>query len=266
MSVLRNRFKARLRGHQRQIGLWQALASPYTAEICAGAGFDWLLFDGEHAPMTIPSLLAQLQSVAPYPVDPVARIPAADATVIKQYLDIGFQTLLVPFVNSAEQARQIVSATRYAPEGIRGIGVGLSRAARWNRVPGYLEHGGEEICVLVQIETCEGLEALDEIAAVDGVDGIFIGPADLSAAMGYRGQPDHPEMIAVISDAISRVLACGKPTGTLATDQRRLARAESAGCSFIAVGTDISVLSSGTEQLARSVGLAPITLPIISDY
>lgn len=266
MSVLRNRFKARLREHERQIGLWQALANPYTTEICAGAGFDWLLFDGEHAPMTIPSLLAQLQAVAPYPVDPVARIPVADATIIKQYLDIGFQTLLVPFVNSAEQARQIVSATRYAPEGIRGIGVGLSRAARWNRVPGYLDHGGEEICVLVQIETREGLDALDEIAAVDGVDGIFIGPADLSAAMGYRGQPDHPAMIATISEAIARVLASGKPVGTLATDPARLARAEAAGCSFIAAGTDVSILSGGCEQLARSVGLAPAAIPTNSDY
>ncbi len=249
-----NTFKANLKAGRRQIGLWQALANPYTAEICAGSGFDWLLFDGEHAPNTLPLLLAQLQAVAPYPSHPVARLPIGDPTLVKQYLDIGFQTLLVPFVNTAEQARELVRATRYAPEGFRGIGVGLSRAARWNRVPDYLDDAADEICLLVQIESAEGLANLDAIAAVDGVDGVFIGPADLSAALGYRGRPGAPEMIETIQRAVERVQAQGKPSGTLAMDPASQQRADGLGCTFIAVGTDVSLLVKASEQLARDAG------------
>lgn len=257
--ALTNPFKANLRSRTRQIGLWQALANPYTAEICAGSGFDWLLFDGEHAPNTLPLLLAQLQAIAPYDVHPVARLPIGDATLVKQYLDIGFQTLLVPFVNTAQQARDLVRATRYAPEGFRGIGVGLSRAARWNRVPNYLDTAAREICLLVQIESAEGLENIEAIAAVEGVDGVFIGPADLSAALGYRGRPGAPEMVEVIARAAERVLAQGKPVGTLAMDLASQQRADALGCTFIAVGTDVSLLVKASEQLARDAGALAVT-------
>ena len=251
MSIT-NSFKLALRDGKRQIGLWQALANPYTAEICAGAGFDWLLFDGEHAPNTVPLLVAQLQAVAPYPSHPVARLPHGDATLIKQYLDIGFQSLLIPFVETAEQAEALVRATRYAPAGTRGIAVGLARAAKWNRVPGYLDEADAQICLLVQIETAEGLRNLDAIASVEGVDGIFIGPADLSASLGYRGQPNHPDMLATIADAMARVCALGKPVGTLAMDAAALERAEKNGCTLIAVGTDVSLLAKSSEDLAHA--------------
>lgn len=239
---------------QRQIGLWQALANPYTAEICAGAGFDWLLFDGEHAPNDIPAMVAQLQAVAPYPSHPVARLPCGDTALIKQYLDIGFQTLLIPFVDTALQASDLVRATRYPPRGVRGIGVGLSRAARWNRSPRYLEEADEDICLLVQIETVAGLENLEAIADLDGVDGIFIGPADLSAALGYRGQPDHPVMVETIRRAIHMARAGGKAVGTLALDEVGFGRAVEAGCTFIAVGTDVSLLARSSERLAALRG------------
>ena len=249
-----NPFKQALREGRKQIGLWQALANPYTAEICAGAGFDWLLFDGEHAPNSIPTMLAQLQAVAPYPVHPVGRVPTGDTVVIKQYLDIGFQTLLVPFVETAEQAHELVRAMRYPPEGVRGIGVGLSRAARWNRVAGYLDDAADELCLIVQVESAAGLADLDAILAVDGVDAVFIGPADLSAALGYRGRADHPEMVATINDAIGRIVRAGKAAGTLALDLSAADRCARAGCSFIAIGTDVSVLARGTADLARAGG------------
>lgn len=247
-----NPFKAALARGVQQIGLWQALANPYTAEICAGAGFDWLLFDGEHGPSDVPLLLAQLQAVAPYPVHPVARPPVGEPWLIKQYLDIGFQTLLVPFIETPEQAAGLVRAMRYPPDGVRGIGAGLARAARWNRVPHYLDRADAEMCLLVQVESAKGLESLSEIAAVDGVDGVFIGPADLSAAFGHRGQPDHPEMVERIERAIATIGAAGKAAGILAIDPARAARYAALGCTFVAVGTDTGLLAEGSAALARS--------------
>ncbi len=247
-----NRFKQALRDGHEQIGLWQALANPYTAEICAGAGFDWLLFDGEHGPNTIQTLLSQLQAVAAYPCHPVARPPVGDTPLIKQYLDIGFQTLLIPFVNSAAEAQRIVAATRYPPAGVRGIGVGLSRAARWNRVAGYLDTADAEICVIAQIETREGLGNIEAIAAVDGIDALFIGPADLSADLGYRGQSGHPDMISTIAQATEALRSRGKPVGTLAMDAAGVDRARRSGCGFIAVGTDVALLATSAENLVRA--------------
>jgi 4-hydroxy-2-oxoheptanedioate aldolase len=251
---LTNPFKSALRERRVQIGLWQALANPMTAEICAGSGFDWLLFDGEHGPNTITTLFAQLQAIAPYSVHAVGRPPVGDTHVIKQFLDIGFQTLLIPFVESAEQAERLVRATRYPPEGIRGIGAGLARAARWNGIPGYLDYADDEICLLVQIETAAGLANLDAIARVDGVDGVFIGPADLSAALGHRGRPNDPEMTAIIEDMIGRILAAGKAVGTLATDLAIARRRMDLGCSFVAVGTDVALLTTGASNLAAEAG------------
>lgn len=246
-----NPFKQALREQRLQIGLWQALANPYTTEICAGAGFDWLLFDAEHGPNDIPSLLAQLQAVAPYPVHPVARPPFGEVALIKQYLDIGFQTLLIPFVESAAQAAELVRAMRYPPSGMRGIGAGLARAARWGGVPDYLNRADEQMCLLVQIESKAGLTNLDSIAAVDGVDGVFVGPADLAAAFGHRGEPDHPDMRTTIADAIKSVRAAGKAAGTLAVDPNVIARRRAEGCSFIAVGTDVALLARGAADLAQ---------------
>jgi len=249
MPILQNSFKAALKGRTRaQIGLWLGLANAYCAEICAGAGFDWLLIDGEHAPNDLRSILSQLQAVAAYPV---VRPVSGDVNLIKQLLDIGAQTLLVPMVESATEARQLVAAMRYPPAGIRGVGSALARASNWNRHAGYPEEADREMCLLVQIETRQGLENLEAIAAVEGVDGIFIGPADLSAALGHLGHPDHPEVQAAIDEAVRHIQACGRAAGILSASEPLARHYLSLGCSFVAVGLDTSLLARATEDLAR---------------
>ncbi|MDH0648544.1 4-hydroxy-2-oxoheptanedioate aldolase [Pseudomonas sp. GD03858] len=250
MDMPINTFKQRLRGGQAQIGLWLGLADPYCAELAANAGFDWLLLDGEHAPNDLRSLLGQLQAVAPYPAQPIVRPVIGDTALIKQLLDIGAQTLLVPMVESAEQARQLVRAVRYPPYGVRGVGSALARASRWNSIPGYLDLADEQVCLLVQIENREGLANLDEICAVEGVDGVFIGPADLSAAMGHRGNPGHPEVQAAIEGAIARIGRAGKAAGILSADETLARRYIELGAAFVAVGVDTTVLMRGLQRLA----------------
>jgi 4-hydroxy-2-oxoheptanedioate aldolase len=254
MNAAENGFKSGLVGSAPLIGLWQGIASAITAEICANAGFDWLLFDGEHAPNTLTTLVAQLQAVAPYNVHPVARVPVGEAWLIKQYLDIGFKTLLVPFVESAEQAQQLARAMRYPPEGIRGIAPGLARAARWNTVPNYLEQANDGVCLIVQVETRAGLDALEDIAAVPGVDGIFIGPADLAASLGYRGQSTAPQVVTEIEAAIGRIVGTGMAAGIFAPDPEFARRCAALGCRFIAVGADVALLANAAASLARSAG------------
>ncbi|MBA6058183.1 4-hydroxy-2-oxoheptanedioate aldolase [Pseudomonas juntendi] len=250
MDMPINHFKQRLRSGEPQIGLWLGLANAYCAELAANAGFDWLLIDGEHAPNDLRGMLAQLQAVAPYPSQAVIRPVIGDTALIKQVLDIGAQTLLVPMVESAEQARQLVKAIHYPPSGIRGVGSALARASRWNSIPGYLDHADEQMCLLVQIENQEGLANLDEIVAVDGVDGVFIGPADLSAAMGHRGNPGHPEVQAAIEDAIVRIGKAGKAAGILSADEKLARRYIELGAAFVAVGVDTTVLMRGLQNLA----------------
>ena len=255
---LHNPFKAALREGRLQIGLWQALGNPYTAEICAGAGFDWLLFDGEHGPSDVPLLLAQLQAVAPYASHPVARPPVGETWLIKQYLDIGYTTLLIPMVDTAEQAAELVRATRYPPDGVRGVGSGIARASRFNRIPGYLAKADAEICLLVQVETLKGLENLDAIAATPGVDGVFIGPSDLSAAMGLRGQPGHPDVQAAIETSLARIRAAGKAAGILLADEALSRKAIAMGFTFVAVATDVGLLvRAASDVAARFAGAAP---------
>jgi 4-hydroxy-2-oxoheptanedioate aldolase len=251
MQMPKNQFKAALRAHKRQIGLWVGLADSVSAEICAGAGFDWLLIDGEHAPNDVRTLLAQLQAVAAYPAHPVLRPLTGDTHLIKQLLDIGAQTLLIPMVESAAQAKELVAAVRYPPAGIRGIGTTLARAARWDRIPDYLHQANAEVCLLVQVETRKGLENLEAIAAVEGVDGVFIGPSDLSASLGHTGQIAHPEMLTVIEDAIRRIVAAGKAAGILTTDDALARRHLELGCSFVAVGIDTALLKRATDDLVR---------------
>ncbi len=254
MSALTNPFKRAIAAGELQIGLWQALANGYTAELCATAGFDWLLFDCEHAPNDVPVLLAQLQAIAPYRSHPVARLPNHDPSLIKRYLDIGVQTLLVPYVESAAQAEALVRATRYPPAGIRGVAGGLVRASRWGAIPDYLAHADDEICLIVQIESLPGLEAASDIVAVDGIDGVFIGPADLSASMGFRGQPGHPDVSAAVHRLIETVRSAGKAAGTLTLDEALAQRWIDAGCSFVAVGTDVALLRGAAMSLAGRFG------------
>ncbi len=246
-----NAFKAAIAARKPQIGLWQALASPYTAEICAGAGFDWLLIDAEHAPNDIPLILSQLQAVAPYDVEPVVRAPIGDVVLIKQLLDIGARSLLIPMVESGAQAVELVRATRYPPDGIRGIGSAIGRASRWNRTPHYLRDSEQEICLLLQVESVAGLEAIDDIANTPGVDGVFIGPSDLSAALGHIGNPAHAEVQQAIEQGIEHILGAGKAAGILIADEALARRYLSLGATFVAVGTDVTILARGAEALAR---------------
>lgn len=246
-----NPFKAAISAGQAQIGLWQALASPYTCEICAGAGFDWLLIDAEHAPNHLPLVLAQLQAAAAYPVEPVVRLPVGDPVLVKQFLDIGARSLLVPMVETAAQAAEMVRATRYPPHGIRGVGSAIGRASRWNRTPDYLATAHESLCLLLQVESRAALANISDIAATDGVDGVFIGPSDLSADMGHLGNPLHPEVQAAIEHGIAAVLAAGKPVGMLIADETLARRYLELGASFVAVGTDVTILARGAEALAK---------------
>ncbi len=248
-----NPFKRALAQKQLQIGLWLGLANAYTTEICAGAGFDWLLIDGEHAPNDLNTILAQLQAIAGYPAShAIARVPVGHGHVgtalIKQYLDLGVQTILVPMVDTAEQARAVVQATRYPPQGIRGMAG--ARASRWGRVADYGHQANEQICVLVQAETQTALDNLDAIAAVEGVDGVFIGPADLSASMGHIGEQDHPRVRAAIEDAFVRILRAGKAPGILMADDALARRYIALGGVFVAVGLDGNLLARHSSALA----------------
>ncbi len=244
-----NRFKQLLKSGHLQIGLWTGFADSYAIEIVASAGFDWLLIDGEHAPNDLRAVLAQLQAVAAYPAQPVVRLPIGDPVLIKQYLDLGAHSLLIPLVESGEQARQLVRAAQYPPVGTRGVA--SARASRWGSLVDYMARADDLVCLLLQIETRKGLENLDEILAVQGVDGIFIGPSDLSASLGHPGEPAHPLVIPVIEDAIARIKASGKAAGVLTADPA-LARAYIArGVTFCAVGVDTVILSQAVRALAR---------------
>jgi len=246
-----NAFKAAIAAGHPRIGLWQALATPYTAEICAGAGFDWLLVDAEHGPNDLPLVLQQLQAIASSPTEAVVRLPCADPVLVKQYLDIGARSLLIPMIESGEQAAAMVAACRYPPRGIRGVGSAIGRGSRWNRTPDYLHRAEEEICLLLQVESVAGLEACEAIARADGVDGVFIGPSDLAAALGHLGDPGHPDVQSAIARAIDTILSTGKAAGLLAADEAFARRSLAAGASFVAVGTDITILARGCEALAR---------------
>jgi 4-hydroxy-2-oxoheptanedioate aldolase len=256
MDLPPNRFKRALAERRRQIGLWCGLPGGYVAELLAGAGFDWIVFDTEHSPNDPLGVLPQLQAAAPYDVAAVVRPAWNDVVLIKRLLDLGAQTLLVPYVQSAEEARAAVAAMRYPPEGLRGVG-GLTRATRFGRVPGYAVAAASELCLIVQVETRAALHALEEIAGVEGVDGIFIGPSDLGASLGHAGDPGHPEVTAAVEDAIRRSERAGKPAGMLTLDPAFARRCIEAGSTFTAVGIDVSVLARGAEALARSFRTDP---------
>ncbi len=254
MLIPRNRFLAALREGRAQIGLWVGLADANAAEALALTGFDWLLLDGEHAPNDPRTVLAQLRALAPYPVQPVVRPVQADVALVKQYLDVGAQTLLVPMIDTADQAAQMVRAMRYAPVGVRGMGAALARAARWSQVDDYVNQADAQMCLLVQAESVEAIANLREIASVDGVDGVFFGPADLSASMGLRGQLAHPRVQRVLLDGIATVRAAGKAPGILSADRALAQTYLDAGALFVAVGVDTSLLVRAARELAVAFG------------
>ncbi|HEX7382041.1 MAG TPA: 4-hydroxy-2-oxoheptanedioate aldolase [Nevskiaceae bacterium] len=249
MEQIRNPFKRGLKEGKLQIGFWTALADAYVAEILATVGYDWLLIDNEHAPNDVRTTLAQLQAIAPYHSHAIVRPAENETALIKRYLDIGTQTLLVPMINTPEQARAAVAATRYPPDGIRGVGSALARASRWNRVSGYLHSAADELCMLVQAETTQAVGNLAAIAAVDGVDGVFFGPADLSASMGLIGKPGDERVVQTVCDGIRTVCQTGKAAGVLTSDQKLVRRYIDAGATFVAVGNDIGILGAGAKQL-----------------
>ncbi|MGJ7493058.1 aldolase/citrate lyase family protein [Variovorax sp. ZT4R33] len=256
MPATPNRFKRALAAQVPQIGLWSSLPDPYVSEIIAGAGFDWVMLDTEHSPTDVPHMLHQLQAAAAAvpadadrPTSVVVRPAWNDTVLIKRYLDIGAQTLLLPFVQNADEAAAAVRAMRYAPEGVRGMG-GSVRASNYGRIRDYIQRGHEELCLLVQVETRAALDQLDAILAVDGVDGVFIGPADLSASLGHPGEPGHPDVRAAIDDAIRRISAAGKAPGILMIDEARARECLDLGALFVAVAMDLQILARGAEAVA----------------
>jgi 4-hydroxy-2-oxoheptanedioate aldolase len=249
MQMQLNGFKRALSEGQQMIGLWIGLGDDNVAELCAHAGFDWLLIDGEHGPNDLRSILSQMRAIQGSPSAIVVRLPSDDQVMIKQHLDIGVQSLLIPMIESAEQARDVVRSCRYAPDGARGIGAALARASRYGRVGDYLHRAADEICILLQVETVKGIAALDVILQVEGVDGVFVGPADLAADMGMRGKPGSEVVQKVVVDALQRISASKKASGILMSDPALSAQYQAMGVSFLAVGSDVGVLVAGLKQL-----------------
>jgi 4-hydroxy-2-oxoheptanedioate aldolase len=249
MNLPENPFKRALRAGKPQIGLWSSLSSNYTVEVIAGAGFDWILLDSEHSPADIENLLTQLQAAAPYPTHPVVRIPWNDMVTIKRVLDIGAQSLLVPYVSTAEEAKAAVSYTRYPPAGVRGV-AGTTRATRFGRIPDYARRAHEEICLLVQVETQRALDNIEAVCGIDGVDGVFIGPADLHASLGHPGEIANPKVKPMIDEAIRRIRKAGKAPGILTPNEADARHWLDCGALFVAVGADVGILARGAEALA----------------
>ena len=247
--MIPNAFKAALAARSRSFGLWCMLPDLTSTEALAGAGFDWMLLDTEHAPGDPLTVLPQLQVIAAYPATSAVVRPAVNVVVlIKRFLDLGAQSLIIPYVQTMAEAEAAVRATRYPPDGVRGVST-LTRANRFGRVPGYQDGAASEICVVVQIETQLGLDNLEAIAAVPGIDGLFIGPADLAASLGYGANQTHPDMRATVIEAIHRIHAAGKPAGLLTGDADLRRMALEAGVDFLALGVDASILTRGAEAL-----------------
>ena len=246
-----NRLKLRLAAGETVFGCWLGMADAYAAEMASTAGFDWLLIDGEHAPNGLRSTMAQLAVIEPSASAPVVRLRDDDPARIKQALDAGAQTLLIPMVETAEQARRAVAATRYPPEGIRGVGSSLARASRFSAIPDYLATANDQICLILQIESRAGLAALDEILEFPGIDCVFIGPADLAADMGYLGNASHPEVRAAVMNAVRRIAASGKAAGVLSTEDAFIADCVVAGARFVGVGIDVLAYVGALRARAR---------------
>ncbi|WP_069300488.1 aldolase/citrate lyase family protein [Neptunicoccus sediminis] len=252
MPAPKNTFKQALKDGELQLGCWLGLADPYIAEISAGAGFDWLLIDGEHAPNDLRSIVAQLQVIAGRPALPVVRPPIGEVWMIKQLLDAGAQSLLVPMVETAEQARELVAAVTYPPHGLRGVGSALARASDFSGIADYLTTAREEICLLAQVENQKGMEALDDILAVEGLDGVFIGPSDLAADLGYIGQAGAPAVKEAVLDAMKRIVASGKAAGILTLDTELQQQCRDLGATFIATEIDVTLFARNMRASAQA--------------
>ena len=251
MELPTNPFKRALASGATLYGIWLGLPDSNVAEIAAGAGFDWLLIDHEHAPFELGTILDHLRAIAPYDVAPVVRPVNHDPALLKKLLEIGVQSFLVPMVDNAEQARQLVQALRYPPAGSRGLGTSLARAAHWNQIPGYLQKANDEICLIVQVETAGAMANLEAILAVDGVDGVFIGPSDLSASMGHVGDAGHPDVVAAINRGLETIVASGRHAGLFCANPEPVADYVKRGARFLGVGVDTLILAEGARRLAK---------------
>ena len=243
-----NSFRADLRAGKTLIGCWCSLANPITTEVLGVAGFDWILLDGEHSPNDVITFIPQLMALKDSPSAPVVRPSWNNPVELKRLLDGGFYNFLIPFIESADEAARAVAATRYPPQGTRGVSVS-QRSNRFGTVPGYFDGINEQICVMVQIESRKGIAAAAEIAAVDGVDGLFVGPSDLAAGLGYLGQFNHPEVQEAMAKVFAAAKAVGKPVGILAPVEADARRYMAQGVTFVAVGSDLGVFRSGTQAL-----------------
>jgi len=250
MDLPRNRFKHAIAAGHLQIGLWCSLCSNIAADIVRDSGFDWLLLDTEHSPNEIPDVLSQLQACEGGAATPIIRPAWNDTVIIKRCLDIGAQTLLVPYVQNPDEAKRAVEAVRYPSAGVRGVAV-ASRASRYGRVTDYLKNANGEICLLVQVETRSAMEQIEAIATVEGVDGVFIGPSDLSASLGHIGNPAHPDVQKAMESCVRRLTAVGKPAGILTSNEEEVRRYIGWGYTFVAVGSDVGLLSRGADALAK---------------
>jgi 4-hydroxy-2-oxoheptanedioate aldolase len=250
MDLPRNAFKRAIAQGRLQLGLWSSLCSNIAVEVIAASGFDWILLDAEHAPNEVPNLLSQLQACALGNATPIVRPAWNDTVLLKRILDLGTQSVLVPYVQSPEEAERAVRAVRYPPAGVRGVAV-ASRASNYGRIVGYLKNANSEICLLVQVETRPALDQLEAIARVEGVDGVFIGPSDLAASLGHIGNPQHPEVQSALEDAVRRLKAVGKPAGILTPNEEEARRYIGWGYTFVAVGADLGLLARGADALAK---------------
>ncbi len=248
MRTPHNPFKQALQEGRRQYGFWLGLCNPLSAELCGLCGYDWLLIDAEHAPNDLRSVHAQLLAIGNTPSHPVVRLVEGDTALIKQMLDLGAQSLLIPMVETADQARALVAATRYPPKGVRGVGTALARAAGWNQVQGYFADAENELCLLLQVESVRALENLKDILAVEGVDGVFVGPADLAASMGHLGNPAHTDVVNAVETALKTIRAAGKSAGILVTSKALAQHYEQAGAQFVALGVDTLALAQQAKN------------------
>lgn len=248
-EIPRNRFRAGLETGNTLYGLWLGIPDNTVAELLAGTGFDWLVVDHEHGPFELRDVMSHLQAMAPYDVAPIVRPVDDNPALLKKLCDIGAQSFIVPMIDTAEQAAAVVSAVKYLPEGRRGMGASMARAAQWNAVSGYLQQANKEICVIVQVETVTAVENLEAIANTPGVDGVFFGPSDLSASMGHVGDVSHPEVIEAVSAGLRTVRAAGKHAGLLCLDESQVPHYVDCGANFVGIGVDTLLLGNSARTL-----------------
>ena len=252
-KLARNPLLAKLATGKTQYGLWLGIPDTSVAEMMANAGFDWLVIDHEHGPYELRDVMHHLQAIAPYDAAPLVRSVDGNPGLLKKLCDIGVQSFLVPMIDTAEQAAAVVDAVKYPPEGNRGLGTSLARAARWNAIPGYAHDANDEMCVIVQAETATAIENLDAIAKTKGIDGVFFGPSDLSASMGHVGKPGHPDVVAAIREGIATVRAAGKHAGLLCLDESQIGDFVAAGANFVGIGVDTLLIGNAARSLAARV-------------